>query len=72
MPSESPLADPVSESARREVALSLMDDSVYGYLAITVNRIDDDHFNIGFASDVDPAYWAAVSETLTRVLMVIR
>jgi hypothetical protein len=72
MPAQSPLQDEGRDAALREIALALMDDTVYGYLVLTVNRMDAEHFNIGLASDVDPEYWPALAETLARILTVVR
>jgi hypothetical protein len=61
LPAENPLHSAEAVAQRQSAALAMMDDEVYGYLLLTINKEPvGPRAQIRFSVDVHPSWWPAL------------
>jgi len=68
VPNENPMRKPEAIAQRQNAALAMMDDEVYGYLLLTINKeAVGPRAQIRFAIDVHPSWWPALDAMVAEL-----
>lgn len=73
VPAGNPLETAEGYQARQDAAMRMMDPDCYGFLLISVHKEQVGlRAEIEMRNHVDPSWWPAIGETLSRIAQVAR